>query len=512
MNLLTRFQAFALASAVLMSATVAPALAQQPGPSGPDFAAIDRYVESERQAMRVPGLTIGIVQGERVVHTAGFGQADPSGRPVTAQTPFFTASLMKSFTALAVMQLVEAGQVDLDAPIQRYLPWFRVADADASARITVRHLLNQTSGFPTNPASAGMVGGEVGDQALERGVRSLASVSLSKPVGSTYQYSNFNYRTLGMLVQAVSGQSYEQYLQQHVLDPLDMQRSYTSQAAARANGLATGHRFWFGVPVHVDLTYSGNLVASGGLMSTSEDLAHYLVAQLNGGQYGRTSVLSSAGIAEQHRGAVSTNEGYYGMGWESSVIDGVPVVHHNGTLPNAYARLVLFPEQRTGIVVLANATSLVALPRLDALAIGVESMLGGRTPRPVTENRLFEGVAILSVAVVLFQILWLLRSVARMRQSARRPRGRRGLAWHVAMPLALNLAWATLILVGLPLAFGLSLGDTVFIVGDVGYLLAGSAAVALMWGVLQAVLTWRGLRTADSALPNPTAMLAPSNA
>jgi CubicO group peptidase (beta-lactamase class C family)/pimeloyl-ACP methyl ester carboxylesterase len=238
---------------------------------GPDFAAIDRYVESERLAMRVPGLAIGIVQGDRIVHLAGFGQADASGRPVTAQTPFLTASHNKSFTALAVMQLVEAGKVDLDAPVQRYISWFRVADADASARITVRHLLNQSSGFPSFPASAGMVGGDMSEQAIEGGVRGLADVSISRPVGSKYEYSNFNYITLGMLVQAVSGQRYEEYLQQHVLGPLRMQRSYTSQADARPHGLATGYRFWFGVPMPADLTFSRKFAPSDSLAGAASE-------------------------------------------------------------------------------------------------------------------------------------------------------------------------------------------------------------------------------------------------
>ena len=124
-----------------------------PGAAAPrdptDFAAIDRYVEQELQATRLPGLALGIVQGDQIVHLRGFGIADPSGRPVTPQTPFIIGSLSKSFTALAIMQLVEAGKVELDTPVQRYLPWFRVADAQASAQITVRHLLNQTSGLST---------------------------------------------------------------------------------------------------------------------------------------------------------------------------------------------------------------------------------------------------------------------------------------------------------------------------------------------------------------------------
>ena len=94
---------------------------------------------------RIPGLALGIVHHGRAVHLRGFGTADDSGRAFTPQTPFFIGSNSKSFTALAVMQLVEAGKVDLDAPVQRYIPRFRVADPEASALITVRHLLNQTS-------------------------------------------------------------------------------------------------------------------------------------------------------------------------------------------------------------------------------------------------------------------------------------------------------------------------------------------------------------------------------
>lgn len=124
-------------------------VADAPPLGAPNFAAIDAYVQSEMQAARVPGLALGIVQGDHIVHLKGFGIADPSGRPVTPQTPFMIGSTTKSMTAVAIMQLVEADTVELDAPVQQYLPWFRVADSDASARITIRHLLNHTSGLPT---------------------------------------------------------------------------------------------------------------------------------------------------------------------------------------------------------------------------------------------------------------------------------------------------------------------------------------------------------------------------
>ena len=121
------------------------------------FTAIDAYIRKQMKGARIPGLALGIVHDGRPVHLRGFGRADDSGRAFTAQTPFFIGSNSKSFTALAVMQLAEAGKVDLDAPVQRCIPWFRVADPEASALITVRHLLNQTSGL-TERAGSGMPG------------------------------------------------------------------------------------------------------------------------------------------------------------------------------------------------------------------------------------------------------------------------------------------------------------------------------------------------------------------
>ena len=98
---------------------------------------------------------MAIVEGDRVVHLKGFGRADPSGRLVTPQTPFLIGSVTKSMTSLAVLQLVDQHKVELDAPVQRYIPWFRTADSSASARITVRQLLTMTSGLPLSPDRQG---------------------------------------------------------------------------------------------------------------------------------------------------------------------------------------------------------------------------------------------------------------------------------------------------------------------------------------------------------------------
>jgi len=127
---------------------------------------------------RIAGLALGVGQDGQPVHLAGFGRANDGGRAFTPRTPFFIGSNSKSFTALAVMQLAEAGVVDLDAPASRYIPWSRVADLEASGQITVRHLLNRASGLPERAGRAPSVAGM---QALEPAVRALATVRLARP-------------------------------------------------------------------------------------------------------------------------------------------------------------------------------------------------------------------------------------------------------------------------------------------------------------------------------------------
>lgn len=323
-----RFALTALSVVCLpVMAAISPTYAQ-PLQTETDFAAVDAYVEAQRQALHVPGLALAIVQGDQVAYLHGYGQATPGGRAVTPQTPFMIGSVTKSFTALAIMQLVEAGKVAVDAPVQRYLPWFRVADPHASAQITLRHLLNQTSGFSNGSGVQELMASDLSDAAIEAGVRRLADDTLAHAPGTVYEYSNVNFNILGLIVQTVSGQSYERYIQEHIFDPLEMQHSFTSLNRAAAAGMASGHLIWFGMPTPKDVLFNRGALPSGHLMSSAEDMAHYLIAQLNDGRYGKVSVVSPQGIAAMHQPAVPTQtpETYYGMGWGIDQIDGAPAV------------------------------------------------------------------------------------------------------------------------------------------------------------------------------------------
>jgi len=492
-----------LALAVCLTAVTAGAAPSPTAPAGPDFAAIDAYIGAQMREQRIPGLALGIVHGDQIVHLKGFGVADDSGRAVTPQTPFLIFSSTKSFTALAIMQLVGAGKIELDAPVQRYLPWFRVADPDASARITVRHLLNHTSGLPeTADADIGLLTStDTSASASEQTVRALRTVSLDRPVGAAFAYVNANYVTLGLIVQAVSGQTYESYVREHIFAPLDMRQSFTAKAAAQPHGLAMGYRYWFGRPFPADLPDNRSNLPAGGLFSSAEDMTHYLIAQLNQGRYGAASILSPKGVAAMHAPAVRRRgEMFYGMGWYVVPVNGAPVIWHGGDGTNFHSNMMLAPEGQWGVVLLENAqNNMDGGDRMHQTAFGVISMVMGRQP-PATESETFNQLILMVIlAITALVVIGMIRSIVVLRrwrtQPGRRPHGRRGIIWHVVLSLVLHLALALVFLVGLPqVLFHLSLSFFLLWVPDFGYTLVVGGVLALGWGITRTVLAVLVLR------------------
>ena len=197
----------ALLALILLLAPEAPAAAAN-GPGGIDFTVLDAAIAAQMDKHGLPGVALAVVEGGEIVYRRGYGSAGID-RSMTAQTPMLIGSQSKSFTALAIAQLAEQGQLDLNAPVRTYIPWFRVADEDASARITVNHLLHHTSGL--SDAGYGVVLPD--DATPEQVVHSLVQAQLTAAVGSKHQYFNRGYTTLAYIVELVSGQSYADYVQ-----------------------------------------------------------------------------------------------------------------------------------------------------------------------------------------------------------------------------------------------------------------------------------------------------------
>ena len=326
-----------------------------------DRAIVDTFVTEQMKRNSIPGVALAITEGERVLYATGYGTAG-QGVPMTADTPMYIGSVSKSFTALALLQLVEQGKIDLNAPVQTYLPWFTLADKDAAAKIIVQHLLGHSSGLSdlqyleltrlANHAS------------IEDGVRDLRRARPVAPVGSTFHYFNPGYATLGLIVETVSGQSYESYLHEHILVPLEMTRTYTDEASARQNGLAQGYGFMFGFAVPRQQAFRHYGLPAGYIISTANDMAHYLMALNNGGRYHGARVLSPRGVSALRQPSGPGN--FYAKGWMVGEYQGLKLVQHGGANEFFKAEAMLLPEKKLGLVLLINQNYLPSAFRVCA--------------------------------------------------------------------------------------------------------------------------------------------------
>jgi CubicO group peptidase (beta-lactamase class C family) len=480
-------------------AAISPAYAK-PLQAETDFSAVDAYVEAQMKTLKIPGLALAIVQGDQVVYEKGYGQAHPDGSPVSSQTPFMIGSTTKSITALAVMQLVEAGKIQLDAPVQTYIPWFRVADESASAQITVKHLLTQTSGFSGAAGHVELAASDTSEQAIENSVRALKNVTLVRAPGQAFEYSNVNYTVLGLVVQMVSGQSYESYVQEHVFNPLEMRHSFTSLDEARRNGMSTGYVTLFGLPVARNVPFNRGNIAGGYLIGSAEDMAHYLIAQLNEGHYGNVSVISPQGLDAMHQPLVNTGTpgASYGMGWRVSPVNGVPAIWHDGDNANFAANLMMDPNAKLGIVVLNNANGTFVLQAPNQIATGVQAILLGKQPKPYERPAGFS-VLISSTGIpALLSLLWVGWMAIAFARRQKRPAPARGgfgwWLWVIGVPAFVDVILLVTSLVFIPKQWGMSLNTMAAMYLDCFLLLFGGAVLVAVWGVVRPALTLRGAR------------------
>jgi CubicO group peptidase (beta-lactamase class C family) len=385
-------------SLLALCAMCVGALAQAPAFDTALRERIDTFVETERKASGIPGVAVAIVTLDGPLHVRGFG-GDGQGKPIGADTPFPIGSLTKSFTALLVRQAIDAGQLDADAPVQRYLPWFRVADAQASARITVRHLLNQTSGFTRAAGMAPLLQhSEASSGDIARG---MATLTLDRAPGERFEYSNLNFILLGAVLEQVSGQRWDELVRERIFRPLGMSHSHTDHTLARQAGMTTLHRMWFGIPVGHEPWFAPGLAPTGSLVASATDMAAYLRMLLDAGAAPGARVVSPQAVQQllapatppaRSRLLSADFEFRYGEGWFVGPFGAAADARwHLGNLASFAAWMVLLPDTRQAVVVLINTNSELPFADVNAvmsrLPIGVVNLLRGQPPPRGTSLR-----------------------------------------------------------------------------------------------------------------------------
>jgi CubicO group peptidase (beta-lactamase class C family) len=371
-----------LASGVAAKENVAPPALQD----------IDAYVESVREAFDVPGIAVAVVKDGEVVLAKGWGEREMGkAAQVDAHTMFAIASNTKAFTAASLSMLADEGKLTLEDRVIDHLPWFRMADPYVTREMRLRDLLVHRSGlglgagdllyWPTTTYSNREVAERLRDVPLSGGFR------------ERYAYDNILYGVAQLVIEQVSGQSYEQFLRTRFFQPLGMRETrYNSDTLKPGDNVATGHaKADFTALLPAPRMTWRNVAGAGGIYSSVTDMAKWMTAQLAGGTYrdakghkqalftptrqkAMWSLVTPIPIAEpkvEALKAAKPNFLGYGEGWMVSDFQGRRLVWHTGGWPGMVSRVTLVPEQKLGIVVLTNqevgaAFNAITLKVLDA--------------------------------------------------------------------------------------------------------------------------------------------------
>ncbi len=336
---------------------------KQTPPGSDDIDTFDVGVAEVVSRRPVVGLALGVVRDGRLECFRGNGVADiATGAPITEDTVFRIASITKTFTAIAVMQLFEQGTVGLDAAANEYLRSYELVLVDAAWRqVTVRHLLTHTAGLPEVAHLSGIVRPDFGES-VEAGqpLPSLAefyggSLGVYAEPGTRFVYNNHGPATLGQLVEDVSGKSLDRYFREHIFEPLGMVDSDLLRSEQVKARLATGYEIRSN---GVEQVTERDMVTAGAasIYSTPTDMARYLAALLGGGSNEHGSILKPETLAAMFAPQYQPDPRIPGMGlgFFRKDVSGHPVVRHQGTLPGFHSEIAVALDDRVGVMAFTN--------------------------------------------------------------------------------------------------------------------------------------------------------------
>ncbi|HLZ73253.1 MAG TPA: serine hydrolase [Dehalococcoidia bacterium] len=335
-------------------------------------------VHAEMERWEVPGLAVGVLHEGRS-EAWGFGVASIETRqPVTADTLFQIGSISKLFTATLAMQLVEAGTVDLDAPIASHLPELRLADAAAQGSVSLRHLLTHTAGFYGDRFDDF----GLGDDALAKAVASFDQLRQYTAPGELWSYCNTGFQLAGHLVERLRGQAFETAARERLFAPLGLERCTYFAHEAITYPAAVGHVQPPGKENRIARPYPipRAMNAAGGIIGTVGDLLRF--AAFHMGQLPVDGVLGAESVrAMQQPQVEAALAPHWGLGWMIDTIDGARLIGHGGATNGFNARLVFVPERSFALAILTNSGQGSAAYRPIEAAL-LKRYLGLRTAEP----------------------------------------------------------------------------------------------------------------------------------
>ncbi len=355
---------------------------------------IDNLLVSVMKQVKIPGLCVGIIENGEVAYASGYGARNmEKNLPMTADTLYGIGSTTKSFTAMAIMQLVEQGKIDLNDPLKKYLNFKLGSRKDP---IKIHHALSHSSGLPAlNGAVMAITRGlGVIDPSFPMSSKKDFMININGAVkeifsepGKNFFYNNDMYTLLGLIIEEVSNMTYEEYIKENILKPLGMNRSlFSKEDFEKAENKITGYiQEGPDSPIKGFMPpFDAFLYPPGGLLSSVNEMMNYMKAYMNGGSFNGNQVLQKTSIDQmwtQHikipdeTSYLMTDKGGYGYAWMCEEFFGTKFIHHGGNITTSSGMCAMLPEQKMGVVMGVNREP---GPVLGALTKGILALLLGK--------------------------------------------------------------------------------------------------------------------------------------
>ncbi len=321
---------------------------------------ISQLIDKEMSDRHITGLSIALVDDQKIVWSQGFGYADVQNKvPASAATVYRLGSISKVFTAMAMMQLAENHELDIDQPLKTYLPDFSVKTRFPGASpITPRNIMTHHSGLPANFMSGMWT---ANPEPFTDVIHEIKGEFVAYPPNTVFAYSNLGVTLLGSVIERVSRDSYADYMNRHLLQPMGMRHS---SFTAKPDVPLMSKAYRKGKEV-VETPLRD--VPAGGLNSSVEDMGHFLEMIFAEGKFGPNRIIGQETLVEMlkpQNGGIPLDQNFrVGLGWILGGLGGIdiqnagPVAHHSGGTENFMSQMVVLPRHKLGVIVLANSAS-----------------------------------------------------------------------------------------------------------------------------------------------------------
>lgn len=363
-------------------------------------ARLDAAVETTYNEIGLPGISVAITKDDEIVYSKNIAIED-SAR-------FHVASLSKSITGLAIMQLVEQGKLGLDDDFKIHLPWFQ-SDATNSLDISIRQLLNQNSGISPRAGNHWSNPG----RSLKDEIETYSDLELIAAPGEAFAYSNINYNILGAIVEEISGTPFTNYVEDRIFAPLQMSDSDFDNTV----GLATGHSRFLGMQIpQKETIYFNNYSPSAGVVSTAADMSRYMSALMDPAKMQTGELLGNGSLRDFFNESYAIEDGEsYAMGLYQDELHGRTIYYHDGGYSGFASRLLLVPNEKLGIIILTNTLLLTGDNYFQSLPTTLASLMLGDTPESLEADFSYLMILATFFILIIFQsgrIVFLLRRIA----------------------------------------------------------------------------------------------------